>query len=186
MKNTRGGFRIKGKGAAHKQRLFLRSPAQPFRNTTTRAIISCGLQKIALRAPTAPILRLNHRSLGHVLGSSHICLRFAPIELHPMICKSALAIALSLSPCTALCQTEGGTLPAETPLALSIDDHLPMRDGQPVRAHLLYPVYHNDKLLLPKDTVVAGTVVALRSDRPRRIRATMGGDFTPFKIPVVH
>src|ERR1700760_1124748 len=98
-----------------------------------------------------------------------------------MICKSALAIALSLSPWAALCQTEGGTLPAETPLALSIDEHLPMRQGQPVRAHLLYPIYANDKLVLPKDTVVMGSVVELRSDRSRRIRATMGGDFTPFK-----
>jgi hypothetical protein len=61
-----------------------------------------------------------------------------------------------------------------------------MRNGQPVRGHLLYPVYHNDKLLLPKDTVVTGSVVELRSDRSRRIRATMGGDFTPFKKPVVH
>ena len=103
-----------------------------------------------------------------------------------MICKSALAIALSLSPCAALCQTEGGTLPAETPLALRIDDHLPMRNGQPVRAHLIYPIYANDKLLLPKDTVVTGSVVELRNDRSRRIRAGMGGDFTPFHKPVVH
>jgi hypothetical protein len=102
-----------------------------------------------------------------------------------MICKSALAIALSLVSCAALCQTEGGTLPAGTPLALRIDEHLPMRNGQPVRAHLLYPIYGNDKLLLPKDTVVTGRVVELRSDRSRRIRATMGGDFTHFHKPVV-
>jgi hypothetical protein len=103
-----------------------------------------------------------------------------------MICKSALAIALSLSPCAALGQTDGGTLPAETPLALRIDEHLPMRDGQPVRAHLIYPVYANDKLLLPKDTIVTGSVVELRSDHSRRVRAVLGGDFTPFHKPVVH
>lgn len=99
--------------------------------------------------------------------------------------KSALALALSLSSCAALCQTEGGTLPAETPLALQIDDHLPMRNGQPVRAHLLYPIYDNDKLLLPKDTIVTGSVVELRSDHSRRINAASGGDFTPFRKPVV-
>jgi hypothetical protein len=103
-----------------------------------------------------------------------------------MICKSALAIALSLFPSAVLCQTEGGTLPAGTPLALRIDDHLPMRKGQPIRAHLLYPIYANDKLLLPEDTVVTGSVVDLRSDHSRRVRATMGGDFTPFHKPVVH
>ena len=102
-----------------------------------------------------------------------------------MIGKSALAIALALSPCAALCQTEGGTLPGGTPLALRIDEHLPMRDGQPVRAHLLYPVYDDNKLLLPKDTIVEGTVVELRSDRSRRLHAAFGGDFTPFHKPVV-
>ncbi len=102
-----------------------------------------------------------------------------------MICKSALAIALSLFPCVALCQTEGGTLPGGTPLAVRIDDHLPLRNGQPVRAQLIYPIFDNDKLLLPKDTVVTGSVVELRNDRSRRIRAGMGGDFTPFHKPVV-
>jgi hypothetical protein len=102
-----------------------------------------------------------------------------------MIHKSALVIALSLFPCAILCQTEGGTLPAETPLALEIDQHLPMRNGQPVRAHLLYPIYGNDKLLLPKETIVTGSVVQLRNDRSRRIRAALGGDLTPFRKPVV-
>jgi hypothetical protein len=102
-----------------------------------------------------------------------------------MIYKSALAIALSLTSCAALCQTEGGTLPGGTPLALRIDEHLPMRNGQPVRAHLLYPVYDDNKLLLPADTIVSGTVVELRSDHSRRIRAAFGGDFTPFHKPVV-
>ncbi len=102
-----------------------------------------------------------------------------------MICNSALTIALSLLPCAALCQTGGGTLPAGTPLALRIDEHLPMRNGQPVRAQLIYPIYDDDKLLLPRDTIVTGSVVQLRNDRSRRIRAAMGGDFTPFHKPVV-
>jgi hypothetical protein len=102
-----------------------------------------------------------------------------------MICKSALAIVLSLSPCATLCQTLAGTLPGGTPLALRIDQHLPMRKGQLVRAHLLYPVYDDNKLLLPQDTVVAGSVVKLRSDHSRRINAILGGDFTPFRKPVV-
>jgi hypothetical protein len=102
-----------------------------------------------------------------------------------MISHSALAIALLLSPCVTLCQTEGGTLAGGTPLALRIDQHLPMRNGQPIRAQLMYPVYDNDKLLLPKDTIVTGSVIELRSDRSRRIRAVLGGDFTPFHKPVV-
>src|ERR1700730_11603339 len=169
----------------------------PFRSATTRAFVPSTLKKIvpdgitatvtyALDEPLAEIQRLTYKSRGHVHGSSHICLRLNPIKLSSMICKSALALALYLSPCSALCQTEGGTLPAETPLALRIDEHLPMRDGQPVRAHLLYPVYAHDQLLLPpKDTIVAGSVVELRSHHPRRVRAVLGGDFTPFHKPVV-
>jgi hypothetical protein len=38
---------------------------------------------------------------------------------------------------------------------------------------------------LPKDTIVTGSVVELRSDRSRRIRAVLGGDFTPFHKPVI-
>src|ERR1700731_1023708 len=141
-----------------------------------------------IEAPLAEILRLTRKSRGHVHGFSRLYsfLRLNPIKLSPMICKSALAIVLTLSPCAALCQTEGGTLPGGTPLALRIDDHLPMRNGQPIRAHLIYPIYDNDKLLLPKDTIVDGSVVDLRFDRSRRIRAVLGGDFTPFHKPVVH
>src|ERR1700680_1160346 len=154
------------------------------RSATTRLFAAYTREKVvpdnrtatvtyAIEAPLAEILRLTHKSRGHVHGFSRLYsfLRLNPIKLSSMICKSALAIALSLSPCAALCQTEGGTLPAETPLALRLEEHLPMRDGQPVRAHLIYPVYANDKLLLPKDTIVAGSVVDLRSDHSRRVRA---------------
>jgi hypothetical protein len=61
-----------------------------------------------------------------------------------------------------------------------------MRAGEPIRAHLLYPIYADNQLLLPKDTVVTGTVSSLRSDHKRRVNAALGGDFTPFHIPEVH
>ena len=102
-----------------------------------------------------------------------------------MTFRPSLLLPLLLTSCAALCQTPAATLPAGTPLAVQIDDHLPMRIGQPVRADLLYAVYVNNVLILPKNTVLTGTVTALNSDRPRRIRATLGGDFTPFHIPVV-
>jgi hypothetical protein len=61
-----------------------------------------------------------------------------------------------------------------------------MRAGEPVSGRLLYPIYADNKLLLPKDTAIRGEVVALRSDHGRRVRAILGGDFTPFHTPVVH
>jgi hypothetical protein len=60
-----------------------------------------------------------------------------------------------------------------------------MRIGEPIRAHLLYPIYAKDTLLLPKDIVVTGTVIGLLADHKRRLDAALGGDFTPFHIPDV-
>jgi hypothetical protein len=60
-----------------------------------------------------------------------------------------------------------------------------MRRGAPISAHLLYPIYADNQLLLPKDTVVTGSVVDLHPDHKRRVNAVLGGDFTPFHIPEV-
>ncbi len=97
--------------------------------------------------------------------------------------RFGVTLVLALLSTASLCQTESGTVPTGTPLALTIDQHYPMRAGQSIRAHLLYPIYADNKLLLPQDTVVAGSVVVLRSDRSRRVRASLGGDFTLFRVP---
>jgi len=98
----------------------------------------------------------------------------------------ALLFALTLLPVSSLCQTGPGTVPAGTPLAVTIERNAPMRSGETIRGRLLYPIYVDNRLLLPKATVVSGEVVALRSDHSRRVRALLGGDFTPFRTPVVH
>ena len=102
-----------------------------------------------------------------------------------MILRRAAIVALTLLPTAALCQTDTATVPAGTPFALRINQNYPMRAGTPIRAHLLYPIYVDNTLLLPADTIVTGTVVDLRSDHPRRVNAILGGDFTPFHIPEV-
>ncbi len=95
-------------------------------------------------------------------------------------------VSLLLIPCSALCQRPAVTLPAGTPLPVQIDDHLPMRIGQPIRAQLIYPVYGDNSLILPAKTIVIGTVVGLRSDHAHRIDSRLRADFTPFYIPIVH
>jgi hypothetical protein len=98
----------------------------------------------------------------------------------------ALIISLAfLIGAMARSQTELRAIPPGTPLTLSIDRPYPMRTGQAIQAHLLYPIYADNSLLLPNSTVVSGSVVALRPDRPRRVRAMLGGDFTPFHTPVL-
>jgi hypothetical protein len=83
------------------------------------------------------------------------------------------------------CTAQSATLPAGTPLPVQIEDHLPMRVGQLIRAQLIYPVYADNTLVLPAKTIVTGTVVDLRSNHSRRIAARLRGDFTPFRIPIV-
>jgi hypothetical protein len=102
-----------------------------------------------------------------------------------MIPRRALILVLALLPAASYCQTEPGTIPAGTPLALAIDQNYPMRAGETLRAHLLYPLYTDNKLVLPKGTLVTGNVVSLHPNHSRRINAMLGGDFTPFRIPNV-
>jgi hypothetical protein len=102
-----------------------------------------------------------------------------------MLLNLILALSLLIASPFALSQIQAITLPAGTPLPVQIEDHLPMREGQPIRAELIYPVYADNKLVLPEHTVVSGTVIKLRSDSSRRIHARLSGDMTPFHIPVV-
>jgi hypothetical protein len=97
-----------------------------------------------------------------------------------------MLFALALLPASSLCQSGPGTVPAGTPLAVRVEQNYPMRAGEAIRGRLLYPIYADNRLLLAKGTVVSGEVVALRSDHSRRVRAVLGGDFTPFHTPEVH
>jgi len=96
-----------------------------------------------------------------------------------------LLLFTAIVPPAARCQTQTISLPAGTPLAVQIDQHLPMRVGQPIRAELIYPVYADNKLVLPEKTVLKGTVTNLHSNHSRRVNSRLRGDFTPFYIPVV-
>ncbi|MEO6924346.1 MAG: hypothetical protein ABI142_11010, partial [Bryocella sp.] len=77
-------------------------------------------------------------------------------------------------------------VPAATPLPVQLGKHVPMRKGQPLECHLLYPVYAENQLAIPAGSVLRGSVISLSPDRSRRIHARLWGDFTPFHIPVVH
>lgn len=102
-----------------------------------------------------------------------------------LVWTTILLVALLQSPGLAQSQDLGATVPSGTPLPVQIDEHLSMKIGEQVRAHLLYAVYSGDTLLIPEKTILVGTVVGLRSNRSRRIHAGLNGDFTPFHIPVV-
>lgn len=100
--------------------------------------------------------------------------------------RCVLIVVFAMLPAISHAQTPPGAIPAGTPLALGTDQNYPMRAGTIIRAYLLYPIYADNQLLLPKGTVVTGSVVTLHPNRGRRINAMLGGDFTPFRIPDVH
>jgi len=77
-------------------------------------------------------------------------------------------------------------IPAGTPLPVQLGKHVPLKKGEALDCHLMYPVYANNKVAIPAGSIVRGKVLALTPDRNRRIHGRLWGDFTPFSIPVVH
>lgn len=61
----------------------------------------------------------------------------------------------------------------------------PMKLGTKIEARLLAPVYVNNKLVLPVNTLLSGRVTTLAPDHSARVWAKLNGDFTPIDKPVV-
>jgi hypothetical protein len=77
-------------------------------------------------------------------------------------------------------------IPIGTPLPVQLGKHLPMKKGEALECHLMYPVYVKNKVAIPAGSIVRGQVLALAPDRSRRVHGRLWGDFTPFDVPVVH
>lgn len=97
----------------------------------------------------------------------------------------AFASLVALLPCLLHGQTKPIQIPSATPLSVQLLGHVPMKTGEPLEGRLLYAVYVDNRIAIPAGTVVRGSVIQLNSDRSRRIRSRLRGDFTPFHIPVV-
>ncbi len=61
----------------------------------------------------------------------------------------------------------------------------PMKQGTPIEARLLAPIYVNNALVLPSGTLLHGRVDALTPDKVARRWAKLNGDFTPIHHPMV-
>ncbi len=72
---------------------------------------------------------------------------------------------------------------AGRPLRVSLDRRERVRGvGQPVTATLVEPVYSYDRIVLPAGTKVRGRVEKLEGlGKSARLRAALGGDFTPLR-----
>lgn len=74
-------------------------------------------------------------------------------------------------------------VPAGVPLRLYLTKRVHKREGAPVEAKLLEPVYTFDHQVIPAGTVVLGRVARVKSvSKTERLRAILGGDFTPLHI----
>lgn len=76
-------------------------------------------------------------------------------------------------------------LPRGTSMQVEIPQQYPMKAGETIEGKLLYPLYADGRLAVPKNTMLRGKVVGLEPDRKARIHGRLLGDFTPFRRPVV-
>jgi hypothetical protein len=77
-------------------------------------------------------------------------------------------------------------VPAGAPLRLYLTKRISKRSGAPVEAKLLTPVYAFDHEVIPAGTPVLGHVSRVQPvPRWQRIRAVLGGDFTPLRVAEV-
>jgi hypothetical protein len=106
--------------------------------------------------------------------------------------KARLAIALTLVPAAVAAPQDTGndqtrtvslTVPAGVPLRLYLDKRVSKRLNAPVEATLLAPVFAFDHEVIPAGTRVLGHVSRVeRVPTWQRIRAVLGGDFTPLHV----
>lgn len=61
----------------------------------------------------------------------------------------------------------------------------PMKQGTAIEARLLAPIYVNNQLVLPTNTLLRGRVDSLTPDKSARRWARLNGDFTPIHHPMV-
>lgn len=104
----------------------------------------------------------------------------------PALLQIAASLPLMLAASNVISQEAPVVVPVDTPLQVQLGKHVPMKKGEPLLCRLMYPVYADNKLVLPAGSTVRGTVVALRPDRSQRIHSRLWGDFTPFHVPIVH
>ncbi len=75
---------------------------------------------------------------------------------------------------------------AGVPLRLYLTKRLRMKNGAPVEAKLLEPVYAFDREVLPEGTSVTGHISGFRpAPRIVRVQSILGGDFTPLHQALV-
>jgi hypothetical protein len=72
-----------------------------------------------------------------------------------------------------------------TSLQVEVPRVYPMKQGETIEGRLLHPIFADGKLMVPENTALRGTIVALKPDAKTRLSGRFRGDFTPFHIAEV-
>src|SRR3982751_6678749 len=103
-----------------------------------------------------------------------------------MRCSRAAAIVMTLVISLSAETRLSLEVPADTPLQLYLNKRVRIRDGQPVQATLIRPVYAADSVVIPAGTKATGQIVSFQpASKMRRTTAILNGDFTPQSTPYV-
>jgi hypothetical protein len=105
----------------------------------------------------------------------------------PARCSTRCIAGLAIASLSGLlhAQTQKLTVPTSQPMSVELVKHVPLHQGQAIRARLRYPVYVDNELAIPAGTMFEGNIVSLAADKHRRVQGKLEGDFTPFRKPTV-
>lgn len=95
--------------------------------------------------------------------------------------------AIAASVCTPFTSgAEALKVPSGSKIEVQLEHDVPMKVGRTVRGKTVYPLYVENRLMIPAGSAVLGEIVALEhGSKKARLSARLGGDFTPLHEPQI-
>jgi len=79
-----------------------------------------------------------------------------------------------------LLHAQSTVVPGGTTLQVQVERDAPMKPGQVILGRVVYPLYMDNRMVIPAGEELVGHIVGLQPvSKKERINARMGGDFTP-------
>jgi len=104
-----------------------------------------------------------------------------------VLAAASVIVGLALGEVCAGAQTGGEvTLPEKTRISLQLNDHLSTKtnvEGDQFTANVITPVYSGDRLVIPKGSVVAGTISRVLRAGRFKSKAQMNLHFQTIRVP---
>lgn len=115
-----------------------------------------------------------------VLWSIHLM----KLSIPKILSVEAIFLAVGLVPVPVVAQCV--VISAGIPFRVQIDHRYRVHTGTRVEGHLIAPVYHIDRVVLPVNTRTSGTILGMRhTSEVSRTRPLLDGQFTPPAVPAI-